>query len=154
MSGGKAMIASINSYRQRAGLGTQVWDEGLAANAAKTGAATGGQSMEHQMNPGTYGQVLVMGVDDRDQCGKNFGGYTPFELFYYSWLCEMPGDPALGGVCDDVLGKSSIATMGQTGHWQILHGAQYNKIGCAFTRNEGANSCGSFTGVWACDLGY
>jgi len=155
MSGGKAMIASINAYRERAGLPPQQWDERLAQNAANTGALTGGTSMKHKMHDGTYGQVLVMGVDDADTCGKDYGNMTPFEVHYYSWLCEVPQDPALGaGMCDDVLGKSHIHPGGQTGHWQLLHAAHYKKIGCAFTRNDGARKCGSHTGVWACDVAF
>jgi uncharacterized protein YkwD len=155
MSGGKPMIASINDYRSKASLPPLLWDEQLASNAAKTGQATGGRTMEHQLNPGTNGQVLVYGVDDADICSRgNTGGLTPFELFYLSWLCESPGDPGLEGKCPQVLGVSRIDSQGQTGHWQLLSDASFNKIGCAFTRDASKEACADFSGIWACDLGY
>jgi uncharacterized protein YkwD len=154
LSGGRPIIRSINDYRSRANLPPLVWDEQLVSNAARTGQATNGKAMVHQMNPGTNGQVLVYGFDDRDACGSNdVAPYTPFELFYMSWLCEVPGDQALGGQCDTVLRKSRIDSQGQTGHWQILSDPQYRKVGCAFTRDQDTTKCDAFTGIWACDVG-
>jgi uncharacterized protein YkwD len=154
LSGGKPIIQSINDYRARASLPPLVWDERLVGNAAKTGRSTNGAYMEHQMNSGTFGQVLVQGVDDGGTCGRNMGSYTPFELYFYSWLCENPSDPGIAGQCPTVLSMSRIDSMGQTGHWEILSSRQYKKIGCAFTRNPNAPSCTGFDGIWACDLGY
>jgi uncharacterized protein YkwD len=152
-SSGKPMIDSINEYRKRAGLPAQIWDTTLVANAAKTGKSTDGKAMVHQMNRGTRGQVLVMGVDDEGKCTRNFANWTPFELYYYSWLCEVPGDPALGGECNKILKTSRIASGGQTGHHMILSNKGYKNIGCAFTRNSRAAKCAGWTGIWACDLG-
>lgn len=155
VSGGRPIIRSINDYRNRAKLPPLVWDERLVANAARTGQATNGKSMAHQMNPGTNGQVLVYGFDDRDACGsKDIAPYTPFELFYMSWLCEVPGDQALGGQCPTLLSKSRIDNQGQTGHWEILSDPKYRKVGCAFTRDPDATICDAFTGIWACDVGF
>jgi uncharacterized protein YkwD len=154
LSGGKPIIQSINEYRARASLPPMVWDERLVANAAKTGQATNGAQLEHQMNHGTFGQVLVYGIDDAGRCGRDMGGYTPFELFYNSWLCENPADPGIAGQCPAVLAMSRIDNMGQIGHWQILSSREYKKIGCSFTRNPNAPSCTGFDGIWACDLGH
>lgn len=154
VSGGKPMISSINGYRTLAGLPLQNWDGQLAANAHKTGQASGGMFLAHQMNRGTAGQVLTMGVDDEGACGRSMGGYTPFEIVYYSWLCEVPNDPALQGRCPEILRISRIMSMGQTGHHTILAGKGYKRIGCAFAKNQGARGCGFATGVWACDVGY
>jgi len=151
-SAGKPMIQSINEYRSRARLPPLVWDSRLVSNAAKTGDATHGERMQHQMNPGTFGQVLVEGTDS--SCGLESTNYTPFEVFYYSWLCENPNDAALQDNCGSVLRTSRIDTGGQIGHWQILSDEKYKKIGCAFTRNQNVNRCSGFTGVWACDLGW
>lgn len=147
------MIDSINEFRKRASLPAQIWDTALVTNAAKTGQATGGKAMVHQMNRGTRGQVLVMGVDDDGKCTRNFADWTPFELYYYSWLCEVPGDPALNGECNKILRTSRIMSAGQTGHYKILSSKGYKKIGCAFTKNSNASKCAAWTGIWACDLG-
>jgi cysteine-rich secretory family protein len=145
------MIASINDYRSRAGLPPLVWDGRLATNALRTGQATGGASLAHMMLEGTMAQVLVQGENDAS-CGKDFGGYSPFELSYLSWLCESPGDPGLAGRCGDVLSRSGIASGGQTAHHEILSDPKYRSIGCAFSQNPSAGSCSGFNGVWACDL--
>lgn len=42
---------------------------------------------------------------------------------------------------------------GQRGHYDLLSGKGARKIGCAFFRGSGAKKCGSYTGIWACDLG-
>lgn len=146
------MIDSINEYRSRAGLPTMAWDDGLVHNARKTGEATGGKYMEHQLNPGTNGQVLAEGVDEAGKCGRNFEEYTPFEAILYSWLCEVPGDPALRGKCPKVFAISRIVTNGQTGHYKILSDGSYKKIGCSFVRDAGAKCGGAMTGIWACDV--
>jgi Cysteine-rich secretory protein family len=152
-SGGKPMIDSINEYRKRAGLPAQIWDNTLVSNAAKTGQATGGKAMVHQMNRGTRGQVLAMGVDDGGRCTRDFASLTPFEVYFYSWLCEVPEHPALLGECNRILRTSRIMSAGQTGHYRILSSKGYKKIGCAFTKNSKATKCATWTGIWACDLG-
>jgi len=148
------MISAINAYRTAAGLPAMTWSDTLARNAARTGEATGGREMRHMMNKGSYGQVLVMGFDDVDTCKRDMEGYSPFELYYLSWLCEVPGDVGLGGKCAEILKISRINVIGQRGHHDILANTAYSKIGCAFTRNEASRKCGQFTGVWACDVGY
>ena len=151
-SGGKPIIDSINQFRTEKGLPRLGWSPQMAKNAAVTGQATGGRSMVHKMGPGTNGQVLIMGFDDAEGCTRNLGGYTPFELFYYSWLCEMPNDGALKGRCPDVLRRSRIDNRNQLSHYEILTAKRYKTIGCAFTSNSNAQKCGAFSGIWACDL--
>lgn len=147
-SGGKSIISSINDFRSKAGLPDLAWDDQLAQNSATTGEATDGKSMVHQLIPPTMGQVLSPGSSP--DCAAQ-GGYTPFELAFYSWLCESPSYPALGGICPTLLGLSHISVSG-TGHFDILTSTSYTKIGCAFTQNPDAGSCDLFAGIWGCDV--
>ena len=154
-SGGVAMIKTINDYRAKAGLPLQQWDSKLAANAAAAGRD--GKKMAHLMLPGTGGQVLAPGIDDANCPGRSFAPYTPFEVYYKSWLCEVPSAPGLDGKCKDILANSRINAGGQTGHWEILSDGKgkkrkYTRIGCAFTPNKDAKKCAFLTGIWACDL--
>jgi uncharacterized protein YkwD len=152
VSGGKPAIDSINNYRSKAGLPLMKWDDTLAANALKTGNDAGGKSLVHELNPGSFGQVLVYGFDDADKCTKDTKSWTPFEIFFLSWLCERPDDAALGGVCQQIADIGHINSGGQTGHHDILASKSYSKIGCAFARDPSAAKCDSFPGVWACDV--
>jgi uncharacterized protein YkwD len=152
VSGGKPVIDSINDYRKKANLPLLTWDDKLAANSAKTGNDAGGKALVHELNPGTFGQVLVFGFDDADKCTKDTKSWTPFEIYFLSWLCERPDDPALGGVCTDIANIGRINSGGQTGHHDILASTQYTKIGCAFARDPSAEKCAMFPGVWGCDV--
>jgi hypothetical protein len=146
------VIDTINNYRVNANLPLMTWNDQLAANAFKTGNDVSGRALVHQLNPGSYGQVLVFGFDDNDVCDKNLMGWTPFEVFFLSWMCERPLDPALNGVCDMVFEVGRIDTAGQTGHHDLLASTDYTQIGCAFARDPLAPACAQFPGVWACDV--
>ncbi|KAF1988426.1 hypothetical protein K402DRAFT_391657 [Aulographum hederae CBS 113979] len=138
----------------RAPVPLQTWSGQLQGNALKTGAATGGRFMRHQLNRGSYGQVLILGVDDK-ACNRNMGEYTPFELYYYSWLCEVPNSPGLSKqMCDDIIRMSRTVVAGQRGHHDLLSSKAYKTIGCAFAPNTGVQQCAGWKSVWACDLGY
>jgi hypothetical protein len=153
-NGGKPMIDYINRIRRKQGLNPAVWSVKLAENAYKTGEATGGKSMRHKIHPGTNGgQVLAMGFGEQDVCGKQLKGYTSFELYYTSWLCEVSSDKALEGKCPEILKISRVDPRGQTGHYKLLSGKGVRSIGCAFFRNPSAKQCGFPTGIWGCDLG-
>ncbi|KAF2706220.1 hypothetical protein K504DRAFT_341301, partial [Pleomassaria siparia CBS 279.74] len=99
----------------------------LVANALKT-AVDGNGQMVHELNPGSYGQVLAPGTPD------DF-----LHVFVGGWLCERPALPGLDGICT----TQSVGWTyeGQTGHADIIMNADYHSIGCA---NSG--------GIWACDF--
>jgi len=131
-NGGKPMIDYINHIRRRQGLNPATWSTKLAQNAYMTGEATGGKSMRHKIHPGTTGgQVLAMGFGETDVCTKNLKGYTSFELYYTSWLCEVSSDKGLEGKCPEILRLSRVDPRGQTGHYRLLSGKGVRSIGCA-----------------------
>ena len=121
-------MATVNEYRVRLGLSTLAQDAKLEANALKT-VMDGNGRMAHQLNPGSFGQVLAPGQ---------------FEDFHHvfvgGWLCERPDLKGLNGEC-------SIASKGwmysSTGHADILTSGGYKTIGCAW-----------FNGIWGCDLAW
>jgi hypothetical protein len=146
------MIKSINEYRTLAGLPKQKWDTRLAANAAKTGQASGGKNLIHQRNPGTSTQVLTFGYSDEDKCEKKTPALTPFEVYYLGWLCEVASDKGLQGKCPQIIKMAGINVAGQRGHHDTRADKVQLKIGCAFTRKANAKKCEQFPGIWACDL--
>lgn len=146
------MLSEINAFRSRAGLPTMEWSSNLASNAFETSRRSGGNSLRHVLLPGSFGQVMAFGADDVKECGFKTAGLSSFALTYYSWLCENPSDPALGGRCPEIYAASNIDNQGQTGHYEILSNAKYNKIGCGFYRNPGASNCDKFSGIWTCDV--
>ena len=121
-------MAVVDKWRQQLGLTKLTFDSKLEANALKTVKDGNGQ-MKHELNPGTFAQVLAPGgTSDSD-----------FEnCFVGGWLCERPDLPGLNGICDTA-GKGWIHT--STGHADILTSPSYSKIGCA-----------NAVGIWGCDL--
>lgn len=132
-SGGNYMDV-VSEWRAKMGLKELKQDAKLEANAYKT-CRDGNGSMKHQLNEGTFGQVLAPGKA------------TEFEhVFVGGWLCEVPTTKGLNGICttaskgwtyEDANGKK------QTGHNEILVDPKFTKIGCAMVQD-----------IWGCDLGY
>ncbi|KEF50991.1 uncharacterized protein A1O9_12968 [Exophiala aquamarina CBS 119918] len=117
-----------NKWRVAGGKPAFVQDATLVGNAQKTADDSVG-GLHHELNPGTFAQVLAPG--DRNN----------FESVYVGgWLCELPASPGLNDICSTA--AQGWNHEGQTGHAEILTG-DYQKIGCAL---------GDSTGVWACDL--
>lgn len=118
----------VSKWRAKLGLTALAEDATLVANAQKTVDDGNGQ-MAHELNPGTYGQVLAPGAPDEFE-----------NVFVGGWLCEMPTLTGLDGVCDTALGQGWDYD-GQTGHAEILTSPSYSRIGCA-----------NAVGIWGCDL--
>jgi hypothetical protein len=152
LSGGVSLLTTVNKWRSIYNLPDFTWDEQLERNALKTGVDGGGVNQVHQLGPGTNGQVITPGVDTPSD---ELQGYTPFELSYVAWLCEVPS-PRLktGGVDGCALVSDQLHMYyTSTGHHDILTDASYTKIGCAFAPNPNAASDSPWTGLWVCDLG-
>lgn len=128
-SSGTGYIGIVSKWRSAGGLPALTQDSTLEANALKTSTDSVG-GLIHELNPGTFAQVLAPGTPDN------------FESVYVGgWLCEIPTLPGLDGICD-TLGQGWNHA-GQTGHADILTSTSYSKIGCALA---------SSTGVWACGM--
>jgi len=122
-------LSIVSKWRAAGGLPGLAQDSTLEANALKTSTdSTNG--LEHELNPGTFAQVLAP------------GDTSNFESVYVGgWLCEIPSLPGLDGICS-TMAQGWDHSDGELGHAEILTSTQYSKIGCAI----------SGTGVWACDL--
>lgn len=121
-------IAVVSKWRAAGGLPPLTRDSTLEANALKTSTDSVG-GLKHELNPGSFAQVLAPGTPDN------------FESVYVGgWLCEIPSLPGLNGICSTAAQGWNHA--GQTGHADILVSTKYTKIGCAISTS---------TGVWACD---
>lgn len=119
-------ISIVNEYRSKMGLGSLAQDSTLEANDLKTLQDSPG-SMVHELNPGSFAQVLAPG-----------GPGDFFHCFVGGWLCEMPNLQGLDGICAS---ESAGWSYDGTGHAEILSNAGYTKIGCA-----------NYDGIWGCDL--
>lgn len=119
-------MATVNEWRGKLGLKDLIQDGTLEANAYKTAKEGNGQ-MVHQLNPGSFGQVLAPGQADEF-----------YHCFVGGWLCEKPDMAGMNGVC-------ATASEGwyytSTGHADIITSPNYSKIGC-----------GNAGGIWACDF--
>lgn len=125
--GGPAYMAIVNEWRSKMGMSNLVWDQTLQNNDQKTVNDDKG-TMTHELNPGSFAQVLAP------------GGPDDFEkVFVGGWLCEIPTLPGLDGICNTM--SQGWAYDGQTGHADILTSKAYSKIGCANAYN-----------LWGCDL--
>ncbi|EOA88498.1 hypothetical protein ACJQWK_01699 [Exserohilum turcicum] len=119
----------VAEWRQKLGLKALEQSDLLESNAHKV-VVDGNGVMRHELNPGTYGQVLAPGEDTLEGFKKVFVG---------GWLCEIPTLPGLNGVCEAM--SEGWAYEGQTGHAEILTNPTYSKIGC-----------NNLKGIWCCDL--
>ncbi|KAK3314973.1 hypothetical protein B0H66DRAFT_328863 [Apodospora peruviana] len=116
----------VSDWRNRLGLKQLKLDGTLENNARKT-VVEGNGKMVHQLNPGSFAQVLAPGgPNDFTHC------------FVGGWLCERPDMKGMNGICATE-GKGWIHT--STGHADILTSGSYSKIGCA-----------NYNGIWGCDL--
>ncbi|KAJ4289865.1 hypothetical protein N0V90_011198 [Kalmusia sp. IMI 367209] len=120
---------TVNTWRAKLGLSTLTQDSTLEANALKT-CDDGNGEMKHELNPGTFGQVLAPGQPDEFE-----------RVFVGGWLCERPDMPGMDGICSSM--SKGWAYDGQTGHADILSSKDYTKIGCACSK-----------GIWGCDVAY
>lgn len=117
----------VNEWRAKLGLSDLTESDTLQGNALKTCQDGNGQ-MVHELNPGSFAQVLAPGSADEFE-----------KVFVGGWLCERPDLPGLNGICTTM--SQGWAYDGQTGHADILVSTSYSKIGCALAN-----------GIWGCDL--
>lgn len=120
-------MSVVSEWRSKMGMSALIEDNTLQGNALKT-AQDGNGQMVHELNPGSFAQVLAPGdTSDFEKC------------FVGGWLCEVPSLPGLDGICSTM--SQGWAYNGETGHADILSSGSYTKIGCANAK-----------GIWACDL--
>ncbi|KAJ4348851.1 uncharacterized protein N0V89_010230 [Didymosphaeria variabile] len=126
-SSGGGYIDTVNTWRAKLGLSNLSQDDTLQNNALKT-CDDGNGEMKHELNPGTFGQVLAPGQPDEFE-----------KVFVGGWLCEKPDMPGMDGICASM--SDGWAYNGQTGHADILSSKDYTKIGCSNAK-----------GIWGCDV--
>ncbi|KAL8836136.1 MAG: hypothetical protein Q9176_006516, partial [Flavoplaca citrina] len=150
-----AILTVINKWRTAYGVSQLTWSEEMVAGAAKTGQDNMGYFNGGSFTHGGAGNAEVMTPGSDTGGDADLGAYTPFEIAYISWLCEVPSD-TLGNACADA---SKISPMNykdengvvNTGHHDILVDDSYKEIGCAFTRDPSPDE-GFWTGLWICNL--
>lgn len=126
-SSGGSYMDIVNEWRGKMGMSDLAFDQTLQDNSQKTVNDDKGQ-MTHELNPGSFAQVLAPGnADDFEK------------VFVGGWLCEIPSLPGLDGICSTM--SQGWAYNGETGHADILTSKAYSKIGCALAY-----------GIWGCDL--
>ena len=155
-SGGVTLLTTINKWRDKYNVPRLTWSNQLAANAQKTGNDAGGVHLRHQLNPGTWAQVMCPGQKNP---ATNYLPDTPFELSYVAWLCEVQSPQLLNdnGInqCQLVSDHLHITySAGQRGHHDILISTRYSSIGCAFAVNPAVSTTSTYQGLWVCDLGF
>ena len=124
------VLSIANKWRAKLGHPLFTYSNKMYNNALKT-AYNGRGQMVHELNSGTYGQVLAPGDNASTE---------EFErVFVGGWLCERPELPGLDGICDE-LSKGWVYN-GQVGHANALINNDYTCIGCAYV-----------FGIWACDM--
>ena len=143
------ILASINKWRKKYKKPELTWDTNLASLARIRAQKNGGQRLVHTPKEELhYAQVIGPGMEDIE--GPTVG-LTPFEFaFVNGWLCEVSGDPELGGICGKTLNIGHMTFGGQTGHHDILLGDSMTKVGCGFSRKYGGK--GIWAGQWICNL--
>ena len=152
-SGGVSLLTTINKWRKLYNKNTLNWSDQLTANARKTGVDNGGKTENHELNPGSFAQVITPGSQS---FSNDLKGDTPFELCFVAWLCEVPSDPQLKKGTDQCALVKNVLWLvySGTGHHDILTSNNYKTIGCAFTRNPEAEKGSPWQGLWVCDLGF
>lgn len=154
LSGGVSLLTTMNKWRAKYGVPPLAWNTQLEKNALKTGTDGGGVNQVHQLNPGTYGQVI--GPGQKVAVG-DLGGVSPFELSIVGWLCEVSSDSQLKSDGKDycaLVSKNLHLYYTETGHHDILTSRDYHECGCAFAKNPNAKDTEIWQGLWVCDFGF
>ena len=152
-SGGVSIIDTINKWRSLYNVNSLSWSDQLAANAQKTGDDNHGETENHELNPGSFAQVITPGAQSFN---NDLRGDTPFELCFVGWLCEVPSDSQLQSGTDQCALVKEVLNLvfSGTGHHDILTSSNYKSVGCAFTQNPNAQPGSPYQGLWVCDLGF
>ncbi|KAL8673435.1 MAG: hypothetical protein Q9168_002139 [Polycauliona sp. 1 TL-2023] len=105
-----AMLAVINKWRTAYNVGTLSWSAAMAVSAASTGQKNmgyfDGAAFVHHGDG--YGEVMTPGSDTAG--GKDLQGFSPFEIAYVNWLCEVDAAP-VASACDVVLKISPMSVI-------------------------------------------
>lgn len=144
-SGGKSILDSANKFRAIMGLPAFTYSGKLDANAAKTNNDNGADKMKHQLNDGSNAQCITQ-VNNL----TGDGVYTPFELSYLGWLCEIP-DGRLGDACK-AMDQATHMRITETGHAEILRNAGYKNMGCNYLTSKEPEKHPEYQGMWTCDF--
>ena len=152
-SDGVSILDTINKWRGLYNVNTLSWSDQLAANAQKTGDDNHGDTENHELNPGSFAQVITPGAQSFN---NDLRGDTPFELCFVGWLCEVPSDAELQSGTDQCALVKDVLNLfySGTGHHDILTSSSYQSIGCAFAQNPNAEAGSPYQGLWVCDLGF
>ena len=144
-SGGKSILESANYFRNLQGYPSFTYSSELEANAAKTNNDDGGNSMTHELNPGSYAQCIAEGNDSTTS-----GSWSPFDLIYLGWLCEIP-EANLGDACSAMeTATHMLVNTNDPGHAQILRTEGYTKMGCNYI--VATEKQPNYEGLWTCDF--
>ena len=144
-SGGKSILESANYFRNLQGYPPFTYSSQLEANAAKTNKDDGGNSMTHELNPGSYAQCIAEGDDSTTS-----GSWSPFDLIYLGWLCEIP-QGNLGDDCSVMEAATHMfVNTNDPGHAQILRTEGYTQMGCNYI--VATESQPNYKGLWTCDF--
>jgi hypothetical protein len=152
LSGGVSVLSTCNKFRDMYNLKGFKWSTQLASNAGKTGRLNNGVTENHSLFEGSFAQVITPGLNS-DISGVNLQGFTPFEMAYLSWMCEVSSDSQISKMCPNMQ-SSMHMEYSETGHYDILTSASYSSIGCTFTHNPNAASNSPYQGLWICDFAF
>ena len=152
------MLAVINKWRGKYGLNDLTWNEEMVQNSAQVGENGGGVKQIHTLIPNTaMGQVITPGQINPVPADQD--GYSPFEVAYIGWLCEVSTDPQLQASENDgvdvcgLVQKVLNMDYTETAHHDILVSPAYNSAGCAYTANPNADQeTATYQGLYVCGL--
>jgi hypothetical protein len=89
---------------------------------------------------------------------SNQQGFSPFEVAYVAWLCEVSTDPQLSASENDGVQVCSLVqdvlhmVYSDTGHHDIIVSPQWTKAGCGFAADPSADQeTATYQGLWTCN---
>ncbi|KAF1981316.1 hypothetical protein K402DRAFT_467657 [Aulographum hederae CBS 113979] len=153
-SDGVSVLDTMNKWRDIYGLPHFTWSSHLATNAMFTTwnlqPHRDHPDFKHDLHD-SWGQVAAPAANNLKECNRDAHGYTTFEAYFLSFLCESPNDRQLNGMCPTV--QSITSNFGSdTGHHDLLLYEEITQIGCYFGQWEDGSACDHWTGWLVCDL--
>jgi Cysteine-rich secretory protein family len=156
-SGGDEFGSVVNKYRSAYGLSQLGSSSQLISNAQQVGESNGGVNENHSLIPNiAMGQCITPGQAHSYPANQQ---YSPFELAYLAWLCEVPSDEQLQPAANGGVNPCSVVNevlhmeYSDTGHHQILVDPQWKSYGCAYVANPNANQYTSvYQGIYTCNF--
>ena len=101
--------------------------------------------MTHELNAGSFAQCIAEGDDSTSS-----GSWSPFDLIYLGWLCEIPEDNLGDGCSVMEAATHMIVNTTEPGHAQILRTESYTQMGCNYM--AATESHDNYQGLWTCDF--